>query len=79
MERTRHFWLSLIGLAALSVPHTALAAEPDAATIIKRAIDYWRDVSSYSVVDMTIRRPDWTRTMTIRVWTRGQKESLVRV
>ena len=49
------------------------------AQIIKAAIDYWRDVSSYSIIDMTIHRPDWERTMTIRVWTRGQKESLVRV
>jgi len=58
----------------------AIAAPPeDAATLVKRAIDYWRDSSSYSVIDMTIRRPDWERTMTIRVWTRGQKESLVRV
>lgn len=59
----------------------AVSAAPreDAAAIVKDAIDYWRDVSSYSVIDMTIHRPDWERTMTIRVWTRGQKESLVRV
>jgi outer membrane lipoprotein-sorting protein len=57
----------------------AAASAEDAAAIIKRAIDYWRDISSYSVVDMTIHRPDWERTMTIRIWTRGQKESLVRV
>jgi outer membrane lipoprotein-sorting protein len=55
------------------------APTEDAATLVKRAIDYWRDTSSYSVIDMTIHRPDWERTMTIRVWTRGQKESLVRV
>jgi len=55
------------------------APERDAAAIIQAAIDYWRDVSSYSVADMTIHRPDWERTMTIRVWTRGQKHSLVRV
>jgi outer membrane lipoprotein-sorting protein len=67
-------------LAALFF-HGAPAAAPaeDAATLVQRAIDYWRDTSSYSVVDMTIRRPDWERSMTIRVWTRGQKESLVRV
>lgn len=62
--------------------HSAVAASAtpeDAATLVQRAIDYWRDSSSYSIIDMTIRRPDWERTMTIRVWTRGQKESLVRV
>jgi outer membrane lipoprotein-sorting protein len=75
-----------LGLGALLLAGVALPAaaqekrsETSAADIIKAAIDYWRDVSSYSVSDMTIHRPDWERTMTIRVWTRGQKESLVRV
>lgn len=75
-----------LGLAALLLVFPQLPAaaqgkksEPTAAEVIKAAIDYWRDVSSYSVSDMIIHRPDWQRTMTIRVWTRGQKESLVRV
>ncbi len=67
--------LALLGHGAVAVA----APTEDAATLVKRAIDYWRDTSSYSVIDMTIHRPDWERTMTIRVWTRGQKESLVRV
>lgn len=50
-----------------------------AAAIVKAAIEYWRDVSSYAVFDMHIHRPDWQRSMTMRVWTRGNKESLVRV
>lgn len=51
----------------------------DADAIIKAAIDYWRDTSSYSVSEMIIHRPDWERRMTIRVWTRGEEQSLVRV
>ncbi|RKZ72730.1 MAG: outer membrane lipoprotein-sorting protein [Candidatus Parabeggiatoa sp. nov. 1] len=47
--------------------------------IIKAAIDYWRDKSSYSVANMTIHRPYWKRTMTLRMWTQGMKKSLVRV
>lgn len=62
---------------------TGAAATPayaqDAAAIVKSAVDYWRDVSSYSLSEMTIHRPDWERRMTIRVWTRGEKRSLVRV
>jgi len=57
----------------------ARAQEPDAATLIKAAIEYWRDTSSYSVADMVIHRPDWQRSVTFRVWTRGDKQSLVRV
>ncbi|KHD11862.1 hypothetical protein PN36_17680 [Candidatus Thiomargarita nelsonii] len=41
----------------------------DATAIIKAAIDYWRDKSSYSVAEMTIHRSDWQRTMTM--WTQG--------
>jgi outer membrane lipoprotein-sorting protein len=73
--------LGALLLACFALPTAApgKVSETSAADIIKAAIDYWRDVSSYSVSDMTIHRPDWERTMTIRVWTRGQKESLVRV
>lgn len=51
----------------------------EAARIIKAAIDYWRDVSSYAVADMNIHRPDWQRSMSMRVWTKGSERSLVRV
>ncbi len=57
----------------------ARAEAPDATALIKAAIEYWRDVSSYAVFEMHIHRPDWQRSMTMRVWTRGNKESLVRV
>ena len=51
----------------------------DADRIIKAAIEYWRDTSSFSVAEMSIHRPDWQRQMTIKIWTRGDKLSLVRV
>ncbi|HWP35771.1 MAG TPA: outer membrane lipoprotein-sorting protein, partial [Thermodesulfobacteriota bacterium] len=51
----------------------------DARAIVKAAIDHWRDVSSYAVSELTIHRPDWERRLVVRVWTRGAKESLVRV
>ena len=67
----------LLILLALLVSPSAHAL--DAGEIIKAAIEYWRDTSSYTVMSMTIHRPDWQRTMTMKVWTRGDKESLVRV
>lgn len=51
----------------------------DAKQIIKAALDHWRGVSSYSEMTMTIHRPDWERTMSMRGWTRGADQSLVRV
>ena len=74
-RRTQRWWIPLV----LLVPLTAQAAGEDAKAIVKAAIDYWRDVSSYTVARMTIHRPDWERTVSMRIWTRGEKESLVRV
>ncbi len=65
--------LFLVGL----IPASASAV--DAAQLIKAAIEYWRDTSSYTVMTMTINRKDWHRSMTMKAWTRGDKESLVRV
>ena len=77
---TRNLLRLIVLLVAFAVG-AARAAEtpPNAAEIIRAAIDYWRDVSSYSVAEMKIHRPDWQRAMTFRVWTRGEKHSLVRV
>lgn len=73
MRRGGALWLLCVSIDLAS------AAAPDATTIVRAAIDHWRDVSSYSVAEMIIHRPDWERRMTIRVWTQGQKHSLVRV
>ncbi len=75
-HRLKYQWAALL----VYICATVQPAYADEATdLVKAAIDYWRDVSSYSVMDMTIHRPKWERTMTLRVWTRGEKESLVRV
>jgi outer membrane lipoprotein-sorting protein len=70
-------WLTLAALAVVFGAGQARAE--DATAIVKAAIEYWRDVSSYAVFDMNIHRPDWQRSMTMKAWTRGNKESLVRV
>lgn len=64
-------------LAALSQP--ALSSQPDARDIIKSAIDNFRGVTSYSEGSMTIHRPDWERTVSMKVWTEGMDNSLVRI
>ncbi len=70
-------WLSLTGA------NTSLAAEAintlDAKGIIESAMDHWRGVSSYSEMTMTIHRPSWQRSMSLRGWTQGKDNSLVRV
>lgn len=70
--------LTIVGgvLAVLSA-QTLYANE--ARDIVRAAIDYWRGLSSYGEMTMTIHRPDWERSMSMRAWTQGEDRSLVRV
>ena len=48
----------------------------DADKIITAGFNYWRGKASIGTVQMRIHREDWERSMTIKAWTRGQKDSL---
>lgn len=50
----------------------------DAREIVKAAIDYWRDTSSFLEIAMTVHRPEWERKSLMKSWTRGDKDALVR-
>ena len=71
---------ALIGIIfSISFSTFAYASETDASAIIKAAIDNYRGLSSYSEGSMTIHRPDWERTVSMKVWTEGLDKSLVRI
>jgi outer membrane lipoprotein-sorting protein len=53
--------------------------EVDAKTLIRKAMDHWRGVTSRSDMTMIIHRPNWERTMSMQSWSEGEKLSLVRV
>lgn len=59
--------------------HAQTAWSQDAKDIVRASIDHWRGQSSYSEMTMTIHRPDWERSMSMRGWTEGDERSLVRV
>lgn len=67
--------ISVFQVLLLISVHCA-AMDISAEDLVSSCWNYMRDKASESVVDMTIHRPDWQRTMTIRAWTRGQSESL---
>ncbi len=52
------------------------AAEMSAEKLVKAAFDYWRGQASEAVMEMTIHRPGWQRTMTLKAWTKGESDSL---
>jgi len=51
----------------------------DANKIVDDCFNYMRGKASESSVDMTIHRPDWERTMSMRAWTQGEENSLIRI
>ena len=75
MNRKTVFILTFAWVASAALPSRA----QDAAEIGRAAIDNWRGKSSYGEMTMTIHRPSWERTMSMRAWTQGSKKSLVRV
>ena len=69
--------LIIYGLILLVAPLQVLAAEDiDAGTLVENSFRYIRGQASISTVEMVIHRPNWERTMTIKAWTRGKKDSL---
>ena len=66
---------------SVSIPlGLTMASEPqDAKALVRAAMDHWRGLSSYSELTMTIHRPDWERSMSMRAWSQGDKLSLIRV
>ena len=68
-----------IAVIAVIVAGPLPAGAQEAADIVRATIDNWRCKSSYGEMTMTIHRPSWERTMSMRAWTQGSKKSLVRV
>jgi outer membrane lipoprotein-sorting protein len=50
-------------------------AAMDGQAVVQKCFDYMRGKASFAEIGMTIHRPDWERTMSIKVWTKGDKES----
>lgn len=68
--------LSLMPCIAMSQQSTGPV---DAKELVRAAMDHWRGVTSYSEMTMTIHRPDWQRSMSMKAWSKGDDLSLVRV
>lgn len=73
VHRTVYFWFVL----GLLLPGRVLAV--DARELVQGAWDQFRGLASKSEVSMTIHRPDWERTLTMKAWTKGRSKSLIRI
>lgn len=52
---------------------------PSAAELVERAFRAYRGKASAGTMTMTIHRPSWERTQTLRAWTRGERDTLVTI
>ena len=66
-------------ILTLLISQASQAEELTARDLVQKAMDHWRGLTSYGVSTMTIHRPDWERSMTMKSWSKGDKISLVRV
>ena len=73
----RRMLLTTLVLMAVGVP--VRAADQNAADVVRASIDNVRGLSSYGEMTMIIHRPSWERSMSMRAWTSGLKQSLARI
>jgi outer membrane lipoprotein-sorting protein len=66
--------LCLVFFVAL-VQSTEVSSE-DGRALVEAAVNYYRGKASIATVDMTIHRPNWQRTLTIKAWTKGRQDSI---
>ena len=72
-------FIATIVLLGCLLPIAVAEDSPSARDIIQRAMDHYRGLTSYSEMTMVINRPEWQRSMTMKAWTAGDKQTLVRV
>ena len=70
--------VSLVSLVVLLGITTTSQAQ-DVEAIIESAWNQFRGLASISTVEMTIHRPNWERRMTLKAWTLGKTNSLIRI
>ncbi len=68
-------WLALF----LFVGGGTNAKAQNAQAVVEDSFSYMRGKTSVCTLDMTIHRPDWERTITIKAWTKGQNVSIFRI
>ena len=69
----------ILCLVAAFIPPVFCMEFNSAEEIVDAGFNYLRDKTSYAVVEMVIHRPDWERRNSMKAWTKGQDQSLIRI
>jgi outer membrane lipoprotein-sorting protein len=72
--KLKHITMTLLSLVSLQVVYAQGLSADD---IIRKADDKSRGLSSEGSITMTVIRPDWTRTITMKTWSKSKEYSLV--
>jgi len=67
------------GIFCALLPVLAEAEKTNATEIVRQADEAWRGARSYAKLKMTVKRPNWTRTLEMEGWTEGTRKSFIRV
>lgn len=74
--------ITLVTVLAASIPAAAgpqTAASDEAERIVRRMDELYRSSTSEALVEMQIVTPHWERTLKMRVWSRGLKDTFIRI
>ena len=72
-------WLVVFSGLATNYSLVHADSEPiTAAELVEKVLDQTRGLTSYSELTMTVNRPEWNRTSSFSVWTRGREDALIR-
>ena len=80
-------WLLMVPLSGIAVAegaelNQAATMDPetvDAKALVAEAIDLMRGIdNSYAEMTMLIKRPSWQRESSLKSWTRGREDALIR-
>lgn len=70
---------ALIMIFSIALTHTpAYADQVDPSALLQRSFDNWRGKTSETTITMTVHRPDWERSLTMKSWTKGNENTLAR-
>jgi len=73
MKMTRNILLTAIALMALSTAANAQTAKE----IVTKAEDNIRGLSSVTEITIQVKRPTWSRSMSVKAWSKGEQYSLM--
>jgi outer membrane lipoprotein-sorting protein len=80
MKRHRSLGMTAISFILSVIPLQSQNAPPGRAEeIVRRMDELYRSRTSEALVEMEVVTPNWQRTLRMRIWSRGMKDTFIRI